>query len=197
MYDPGIAENPSLDAGDAVAFFRRPSGAVRLGRGADAPERQQQRARPLGLSRRGSADPGVSLGLGNPVGGSNVCGYLGLLLALGILPVNVLTNLAAARHFAPVGRFNALRHAVLPIAGAALMIGLLVGQIVEQTGAPYTWFPGVIVGRVAAACAVALWMSAARPDQLKLGGSVMATGAVEEANLAEEFLENPAAVVGG
>src|SRR3954452_5243492 len=38
----------------------------------------------------------ISGGLGNPTGGSNVYGYLGFLLTLGILPVYVLTNLAAA-----------------------------------------------------------------------------------------------------
>ena len=42
----------------------------------------------------------VSGGLGDPAGGSNVYGYLGFLLTLGILPVYVLTNLAAARYFA-------------------------------------------------------------------------------------------------
>ena len=41
----------------------------------------------------------VSGGLGDPAGGSNVYGYLGFLLTLGILPVYVLTNLAAARYF--------------------------------------------------------------------------------------------------
>ena len=41
----------------------------------------------------------VSGGLGDPVGGSNVYGYLGYILTLGILPVYVLTNLAAVRYF--------------------------------------------------------------------------------------------------
>ena len=52
-------------------------------------------------------------------------------------------------YFLAAGRFRLLRHGILPIGGAALMIGLLVGQIVEQTTAPYTWFPWVIVGWVA------------------------------------------------
>ena len=60
----------------------------------------------------------VSGGLGDPAGGSNVYGYLGFLLTLGILPVYVLTNLAAARYFAGSGRFHVVRHGMLPIGGA-------------------------------------------------------------------------------
>src|SRR3954453_20041180 len=66
----------------------------------------------------------VSGGLGNPSGGSNVYGYLGFLLTLGILPVYVLVNLAAARYFLVAGRFRLIRHGVLPIGGAALMVAL-------------------------------------------------------------------------
>ena len=70
----------------------------------------------------------VSGGLGDPAGGSNVYGYLGFLLTLGILPVYVLTNLAAARYFAASGRFKLIRHGVLPLGGAALMVALLSGR---------------------------------------------------------------------
>jgi amino acid transporter len=129
----------------------------------------------------------ISGGLGSPAGGSNVYGYLGFLLTLGILPVYVLTNLAAARHFASEGRFKLVRHGVLPIGGGALIVALLIGQIVEQTGPPYTWFPWVIVGWVVLAGAGALWLSAARPKTLKLAGSVLATGAVDEAKLTDAF----------
>ena len=87
----------------------------------------------------------ISGGLGNPAGGSNVYGYLGFLLTLGILPVYVLTNLATARYFLRAGRFHLIRHGVLPLGGAALMVALLIGQIIEQTTRPYTWFPWVIV----------------------------------------------------
>ena len=34
---------------------------------------------------------------------------------------------------------------MLPLGGAALMVALLIGQILEQTMRPYTWFPWVIV----------------------------------------------------
>jgi amino acid transporter len=122
----------------------------------------------------------ISGGLGDPVGGSNVYGYLGFLLTLGILPVYVLTNLAAARYFAGSGRFNPIRHGLLPLGGAALMVALLVGQIIEQTSAPYTWFPWVIVVWVALVGAGALWLAATRPRQLELAGAVLGTADVED-----------------
>jgi amino acid transporter len=122
----------------------------------------------------------ISGGLGAPLGGSNVYGYLGFLLTLGILPVYVLTNLAAARHFAGSGRFRLVRHGVLPIGGASIMVALLVGQIVEQTAKPYTWFPLVIVVWVALVGAGALWLAAARPDKFDLAGGVLAIGEVDE-----------------
>jgi amino acid transporter len=122
----------------------------------------------------------ISGGLGDPVGGSNVYGYLGFLLTLGILPVYVLTNLAAARYFARSGRFNVIRHGLLPLGGAALMVALLVGQIIEQTSAPYTWFPWVIVAWVALVGVGALWLAATRPRQLELAGAVLGTADVED-----------------
>jgi amino acid transporter len=116
----------------------------------------------------------VSGGLGNPSGGSNVYGYLGFLLTLGILPVYVLVNLAAARYFLAAGRFRLIRHGVLPIGGAALMVALLVGQIVEQTTKPYTWFPWVIVIWVALVGLGALWLASARPREFARAGAVLA-----------------------
>jgi amino acid transporter len=105
----------------------------------------------------------VSGGLGNPVGGSNVYAYLGFLLTLGVLPVYALTNLAAARYFTRIGQFKAIRHGLLPIGGASLMVALLVGQIVEQTASPYTWLPWVIVAWVGAVACAALWLIRVRP----------------------------------
>jgi amino acid transporter len=116
----------------------------------------------------------VSGGLGDPSGGSNVYGYLGFLLTLGILPVYVLVNLAAARYFLAAGRFRLIRHGVLPIGGAALMVALLVGQIVEQTTKPYTWFPWVIVIWVALVGLAALWLASARPREFARAGAVLA-----------------------
>ena len=46
------------------------------------------------------------------------------------------------------------------------MVGLLVGQIVEQTTAPYTWFPWVIVGLGRAGQSpVAFWLGATGPER--------------------------------
>ena len=120
----------------------------------------------------------ASGGLGDPVAGSNVYGYLGFLLTLGILPVYVLTNLAAVAHFRRAGRLRLVRHAVLPLAGAALMVVLLVEQILQQTDPPYTWFPWLIVGWVALLGAIALWLGARRPEALARAGAVLGTGDV-------------------
>jgi amino acid transporter len=116
----------------------------------------------------------ISGGLANPVGGSNVYGYLGFLLTLGVLPVYALTNLAAARYFARAGRFKLVRHGLLPLGGTALMLALLVGQIVEQTAAPYTWLPWTIVAWVAGVALGALWLARVRPHKLQRAGAVLA-----------------------
>jgi amino acid transporter len=125
----------------------------------------------LGLGR-------IAGGLGDPTGGSNVYGYLGFLLTLGILPVYVLTNLAAVAHFRRSGRFRVVRHAVLPLLGAALMVVLLVEQILQQTDPPYTWFPWLILGWVAVLAAIAFWLGARRPAALARAGAALATADV-------------------
>jgi amino acid transporter len=117
-------------------------------------------------------------GLGDPVAGSNVYGYLGFLLTLGILPVYVLTNLAAINYFRRAGRLRLVRHVALPGIGAALMVVLLVEQILQQTDPPYTWFPWLIIGWVALLAIAALWLGARRPEALRRAGSVLATGDV-------------------
>jgi amino acid transporter len=117
-------------------------------------------------------------GLDNATAGSNVYGYLGFLLTLGILPVYVLTNLAAVAYFRRAGRLRVVRHVVLPLTGAALMVVLLIEQILQQTDAPYTWFPWVIVGWVALLGGMALWLGARRPEALKRAGAVLATGEI-------------------
>lgn len=112
-------------------------------------------------------------GLGDPVAGGSVYGYLGFLLTMGILPVYILTNAAAIRFYRERGDFHPLRHALLPAVGALLMIGLTIGQIVEQVEAPYTWFPWVIVGWVVLVSIGAVWLGAIRPDSLAAAGAAM------------------------
>lgn len=121
---------------------------------------------------------GIAGGLGTESAGFNVYGYLGFLLTMGILPVYVLTNAAAIRFYRGRGDFNPIRHVVLPGLGALLMIGLTVGQIVEQVAAPYTWFPWVIVGWVVLACIGAFWLGVRRPDSLRTAGAAM--GSVDD-----------------
>jgi len=123
----------------------------------------------------------VSGGLANPVGGSNVYEYLGFVLTLAILPVYALANIAAIRYFWGRPGSNVLRHVLLPALGVALMVALLVGQIVEQTGPPYTWMPWLIIGWVVVVAAVAVWLGRTRPATLEVAGAIMATGEADEA----------------
>jgi amino acid transporter len=113
-------------------------------------------------------------GLGNPAGGGNVYGYLGFLLTMGILPVYVLTNIAAIRFFRGRGDFRPIRHVVLPGLGAGLMVALTVGQLLAQTDAPYTWFPWVIVAWVVLVAAAAIWLGMRRPQTLRAAGAALA-----------------------
>jgi amino acid transporter len=119
-------------------------------------------------------------GLTSTTGGSNVYGYLGFLLTLGVLPVYILTNVAAIRFFGKEGGFNWLRHGVLPGLAVLLVGGLLIGQIVEQTAAPYTWFPVVIIVWVVLVAAAGIWLGIRRPQTLAVAGAVLATGDAEE-----------------
>ncbi len=112
-------------------------------------------------------------GLGNSSAGFNVYGYLGFLLTMGILPVYVLVNAAAIRFFRGRGDFHPIRHLVLPGLGALLMVGLTVGQILEQTEAPYTWFPWVIVCWVVLVSVGAFWLGVRRPEELRAAGAAM------------------------
>ncbi|HEX4359892.1 MAG TPA: APC family permease [Pseudonocardia sp.] len=118
-------------------------------------------------------------GLGDPSGGSNVYGYLGFLLTLGILPVYILTNLAAIRFLRGRPDYNAFFHLVLPVLGIVLMTGLLIGQILQNTTQPYASFVYVIVGWVVVVAAAAFWLGRRRPEALALAGAVMATGDAE------------------
>jgi amino acid transporter len=122
----------------------------------------------------------VSGGLGKPLGGSNVYGYLGFLLTLGILPVYVLTNLAAIRYFWGSDGFDWLRHLVLPALGAGLMVALLIGQIIENSVQPFKSFPWVVLAWVALVALVAFWIGNRRPETLALAGSVLATGEADD-----------------
>jgi amino acid transporter len=123
----------------------------------------------------------VSGGLGSPVGGSNVYGYLGYVLTLGILPVYVLTNLAAVRYLWGTEGFNPLKHLILPLAGAGLMVALLIGQIIENSTQPFKSFPWVVVAWVVVVAAAAFWIGNRRPQTLARAGSVLATGDADDA----------------
>jgi len=58
-----------------------------------------------------------------------------------------------------------------------MIIGLFVGQIIENTDPPYTWMPWLILAWFAALCAAAAWLSFARPSVIGKAGAVLDTGA--------------------
>lgn len=115
-------------------------------------------------------------GLSDPAGGINVYGYLGFILTLGILPVYVLTNIAAIRFLRGRPDFRPLPHLVLPVLAIGLMSALLIGQILLNNVQPLASFVWVIVGWVVVVAAVAIWLGKRRPETLAVAGSVLATG---------------------
>jgi amino acid transporter len=119
-------------------------------------------------------------GLGSPTGGSNVYGYLGFALTLAILPVYALANAAVIKYFLRRPDFNLIRHVVLPVIGAGLMIALLIGQIIENQVAPYSWMPWFIVGWLILVVIVSFVLARSRPAILARAGAIMATGELEE-----------------
>ena len=115
----------------------------------------------------------VSGGLTNPTGGSNVYGFLGFLLTLAILLVYVLADIAAIVYFFRRNSGKVIRHMLLPALGALLMVGLFAGQIVENTTAPYTWMPWIILIWFIILAAGASWLAVTRPDTLRKAGAVL------------------------
>ena len=85
----------------------------------------------------------------------------------------MLTNVAAIRYFcrSRARSTSAPRRAARSAARADGR--LLVGQIVEQTTAPYTWFPWVIVAWVVVVAGAAVWLGRVRPDQIRAAGQAL------------------------
>jgi amino acid transporter len=122
----------------------------------------------------------VSGGFGDAATGSLVYGYLGYVLTLGILPVYVLTNLAAVRYLWGKDGFNPLKHLILPLLGAGLMVALLIGQIIENSTQPFKSFPWVVVAWVVVVAIAAFVIGNRRPQTLAVAGSVLATGEADD-----------------
>jgi amino acid transporter len=122
----------------------------------------------------------ISGGLGNPVGGDNVYGYLGFALTLAILPVYALANWAVIVYFRKRTDFNVFRHLILPVLGGLLMIGLIIGQIVENQTAPYNWIPWALLVWLVIVIIGAIVIGRTRPEVLARAGAILATGEREE-----------------
>jgi len=122
----------------------------------------------------------LSGGLADPLGGSNLYGYLGFALTCAILPIYALANWATIVYFRKRPDFNWFRHMVLPMCGGLLMIALLVGQIIVNQSPPFNWMPWVILAWLTIVILGAVWLRHNRPEALTRAGSIMATGEVEE-----------------
>src|SRR5262249_24555033 len=109
-----------------------------------------------------------------------VYGYFGFALTLSILPVYALANIAVVVYFRRRPDFNLLRHLVLPVLGGLLMIGLLIGQIVENPAPPFNWMPWALLVWLVVLVAGPIWLGRSRPQVLARAGAVMATGEVAE-----------------
>jgi amino acid transporter len=66
-----------------------------------------------------------------------------------------------------------IRHMLLPALGVVLMVGLFAGQIAENTDAPYTWMPWIILAWFVILGLGALWLALTRPDTLRKAGAVL------------------------
>src|SRR6218665_1144392 len=122
----------------------------------------------------------LSGGLADPLGGSNLYGYLGFALTCAILPIYALANWATIVYFRKRPDFNWFRHMVLPMCGGLLMIALLVGQIIVNQSPPFNWMPWVILAWLTIVILGAVWLKHNKPEALTRAGSIMANGEVEE-----------------
>ena len=66
-----------------------------------------------------------------------------------------------------------MRHVLLPVTGALLMTGLFVAQLIENTTAPYTWMPWIILAWLVALGAGTFWLAVNRPEILGKAGAVL------------------------
>ena len=87
----------------------------------------------------------------------------------------ILTNVASIRFLRGTGDYKFFYHVFMPALGALLMAGLLVGQIIENSTAPYKFFPWVIVAWVIGVSGIAVWLGKFRPKEMAIAGAVMAS----------------------
>jgi len=123
-----------------------------------------------------------TFGVGLIAGPFNAYIYLGSILTLAIIPVYILTNIAAMRHFRGKGKaeYSAWRHAVLPVLGILLLAIPIYGQVYPAPAAPLNTFPYLVLAFILVTSIVAVVLGKRRPEFLARAGAVLATGSVED-----------------
>lgn len=123
----------------------------------------------------------VSIALGVPLAfitaPFDVWGYFGFLIGIAFLVSYIFTNLALIRYMLRrKGDFNVLRHAVLPIAGAALFAYPLYRTVVPLAPGAYGVLPFVYLGWVVLGFGVFMHAKRKRPHVLAEVGTSLAEG---------------------
>lgn len=120
----------------------------------------------------------LTFGVGLLAGPFNAYVYLGSMLTLAIIPVYILTNVAAIRYFASQRRSerSIIRHAVLPVLGILLLAIPIYGQVYPAPAAPLVFFPYLILLFIAITAVIAIRLGKLRPEVLRRAGATLAAG---------------------
>lgn len=125
----------------------------------------------------------LTFGVGLLSGPFNAYVYLGSILTLAIIPVYILTNIAAMRYFARARRSerSVLRHAVLPVLGILLLAIPIYGQVYPAPAAPLVFFPYLVLLFIVVTAVIAVQLGKRRPEVLLRAGATLATGDADDA----------------
>ena len=123
----------------------------------------------------------LTFGVGLIAGPFNAYVYLGSILTLAIIPVYILTNVAAIRYFATTRRSerSILRHAILPVLGILLLGIPIYGQVYPAPPAPLVYFPYLVLLFIIVTALVAVQLGKRRPDVLLRAGATLAAADVD------------------
>lgn len=123
----------------------------------------------------------LTFGVGLIAGPFNAYVYLGSILTLAIIPVYILTNVAAMRYFASTLRSerSIVRHAILPVLGILLLGIPIYGLVYPVPPAPLVYFPYLVLVFIIITAVVAVRLGKRRPDVLLRAGATLAAADVD------------------
>lgn len=130
------------------------------------------------------ATVGIAIVLGVPLaatkGPFNVWGYYGLLVSISFLVLYTLTNLAVIKWARDAGEFRWIRHGVLGVVGAALLIYPLYRTVIPLPTGVLGVMPFVFLGWLALGVAMLLRTRVTRPEIIPRVGSYLALADEDE-----------------